>query len=284
MEIVSIGDNCVDVYADKKLGFPGGGCVNFSVYAARLGLKSNYVGAVGEDICGAHIQLALKKENVGLSGLQIFEGNTALAFIRIHETDRTFLGSEPGVRYEFKITKNVSNLIQRATLLHTTIDGGVDNYLHKWSKEGILISYDFSDRPLYNKINLLPYINIAFFSEQDSDLEDVKNKARQYQSLGKNIVVITRGKKGSLAFDGNDFFFCEARKISPIVDTLGCGDAFIASFVVSFLSSKSVPLSLKAGTKTASSVLKNYGAFGYGKTLKQLNIDLGQFKIKNLDY
>jgi len=50
VRITAIGDNCVDEYVEPVgRRFAGGNAFNVAVQVARLGLPSEYMGAVGDD-------------------------------------------------------------------------------------------------------------------------------------------------------------------------------------------------------------------------------------------
>ena len=51
-----------------------------------------------------------------------------------------------------------------------------------------------------------------------------KLKIRDYQ-----VIVITDGKHGAYAYDGNQFYLCPVFD-GPVVSTLGAGDAFASTF------------------------------------------------------
>ena len=45
MKVIGYGDNVVDRYLNKNKMFPGGNCINFSVYAKKIGINSAYLGS-----------------------------------------------------------------------------------------------------------------------------------------------------------------------------------------------------------------------------------------------
>lgn len=272
MKILTIGDNCVDVYTDEKIGFPGGGCVNVAVYASRFGMDSTYIGAFGKDEAAKLIIESLNKENVNTEKVQFFDGSTALAFIKHINLDRIFLGSDRGVRYELSPERIDSEYYKQFDLIHTTLDGQVDSFLEKWKEMGKLISYDYSHRATSEQIQLLKYVDYAFFSGGDqASKETLIEKAKEYKAMGAGIVTITRGKSGSLTYDGVKIYEQQAIKIDP-VDTLACGDVFIASFLTSQLNDESLEDSLEKGAIKASQALLAKGAFGYARDIRKLNI------------
>ncbi len=262
--IVAIGDNCVDIYTNVGKTFPGGGCVNFAVHANRLGAETAYIGVIGTDAHGDWIAGALATEGVDTRWLMRAEGPTALARVELVGSERTFKGSERGVREQLphRITPEVDSYIRRFDLLHTTLDGCIDEHIPLWSQVGLKISYDYSHRAKPVQLDLLPYIDVAFFSGQHLDPAAGPAFAKAKQQTGVRLVVVTFGQAGSLAFDGERLYQQNAIPTEP-VDTLGAGDSFQAAFIVEYLQSGSVEWALEAGARYAATVCGQFGAFGH---------------------
>lgn len=266
MRIVSIGDNCIDIYKNLGQGFPGGGSLNFAVHSTRLGTEAAYIGTVGTDSYGDFLRQVLISENVDTSFLKSKRGSTAVAYIELINGDRNFIGSDHGVRDELEITNEMDQFLQGTHLIHTTLDGCVDTHIQRWKKSGFTISYDFSHRATKEQLGLLPYIDIAFFSGQKMQKEDVKDHLKRLHQRDASVVIMTLGEHGSIAFDGKDFITQSASQMIP-VDTLGAGDSFMAGFCFSYLQERNIHKALSLGTKIASKTCTHFGAFGHGITL-----------------
>ncbi|MDR0451051.1 MAG: PfkB family carbohydrate kinase [Treponema sp.] len=79
-----------------------------------------------------------------------------------------------------------------------------------------------------------------------------------YERWGKTVVV-TRGSRGALAFDGKEFCEIPGMHIVNAIDTVGAGDAFLAAFAFAQCSGLSVQESLELGNFAAGvSVQKIY--------------------------
>lgn len=263
MRIVSIGDNCVDVYTNLNHLYPGGGAVNFAVHAARSGAAASYVGVVGNDRNGTLLREALIAEGVDTSHLRTANGPTAVAYVRLENGDRTFIGSNPGVRYQLAVDDAIRAHINGADLVHTTLDGRMEDEVPRWKAAGLRVSFDFSHRYTPEQLYLLPDLEIAFFSGQRMGPAGAEEAARAYHSLGARVVVITLGEGGSLAFDGSQIYR-QGAEPTTAVDTLGAGDGYMAAFAVEYLRSGNIPAAMKAGTRTASGICQHHGAFERG--------------------
>ena len=85
---------------------------------------------------------------------------------------------------------------------------------------------------------------------------------KQIDTLKKHpqIVVATRGGKGSLAYDGESFYPGQIVPCS-VVDTMGAGDSFIAGFLMAWLKKESIPACMRAGAENAAVTLGYPGAW-----------------------
>lgn len=272
MKVLALGDNCIDVYVDQQLGYPGGGPVNTAVYLARAGVEVAYAGAVGNDASGRHILQALQQEQVDTGWVQVLPGNTNLAFVTHKGGDRTFLGVRPGVRSQFRWREIPLSAITQSQLVHTTVDGYVDGLLPSLQVSRTLVSYDFSGKYKPKHAALLPFIDVAFASAAHLSRQEALRLGRDWLKRGVRTVVLTRGKEGSIAVDAREVHECGILEV-PAIDTLGCGDAFIAGFVLGLLQQEDIARCLERGRDAAAQALQVYGAFGYGASLDDLGLE-----------
>jgi len=101
IRIACVGDNCVDYYDNTNEAFPGGNPVNVAVYVCRLGGKSSYLGAVGNDANGEMLCAAVKAKGVDTSHVQVLPGATALTHVCRIDGERVFGDYEEGVMADF---------------------------------------------------------------------------------------------------------------------------------------------------------------------------------------
>lgn len=265
--IAAIGDNCIDVYTNLLQGYPGGGPVNFAVQARRAGAETTYVGVIGDDAYGDWIEEALAAEGVETSHLQRVPGPTALAFVRLVNGERTFIGSDHGVREQLRVTRKIDDYLAGFDLIHTTLDGGVDEHVPQWHRSGRKVSYDFSHRAKPHQIALLAYVDVAFFSGQYLEGEHMSASLAGWREQSAGVIVLTRGGQGSVAYVGSREFRQPALP-ARVVDTLGAGDAFQAGFVTEYLKSGSVQEALAAGADLAARACEHFGGFGHGHPIE----------------
>jgi len=73
-------------------------------------------------------------------------------------------------------------------------------------------------------------------------------------------LVITRGKKGSIAINGDQVIENDIQKNLKIVDLTGAGDLFAAGFLHGYINKLSTKECLVKGTEMASRVIQQIGA------------------------
>ena len=73
-------------------------------------------------------------------------------------------------------------------------------------------------------------------------------------------VILTLGAKGSMLYDGAAFAEYPVAPCDKLVDTVGCGDAFLAAWCVAFLSGKGADAAMREATNLSAYVAGHKGA------------------------
>ncbi|MBW8349843.1 fructoselysine 6-kinase [Bacillus sp. IITD106] len=260
MTIVTVGDNCIDVYLPSGKAYPGGNPVNVAVYLKRLGARPAYIGWAGNDRYGEIMKNSISEMGVDISHLSIKEGKTAISYVELVDSDRCFGEYDEGVMADFKLTEEELDFIGKHQLVHAGIYGRVEGYYPYFKEKGLITSFDFSDKLDHHLVKTLPqFVDCSFFSYTKDD-PFIRNFLKEIKNLGSHIAVATLGEKGSLAYDGDQFYKCEAEE-SDVVDTMGAGDSFIAGFIYGKLKGFSIPSCLELGSRMAAETIRYFGAW-----------------------
>jgi fructokinase len=75
-----------------------------------------------------------------------------------------------------------------------------------------------------------------------------------------NCLVLTKGKNGSVFYDGSQRIFTPVYDYGPKIDTVGCGDCFTATLVTGLLSGLQPEEAMTHASKAAGSVCASIGA------------------------
>lgn len=262
MKLVTIGDNVIDIYADQSRGFVGGNCVNVAVYARRAGAaETAYFGVVGDDERGGDILRALREEGVAVSGVSRTPGPTAWCRIAHEHGDRVFVASDKGVSL-FRVDDGLLESIAGFDVAHMAYSGQMEDDVEKVSAV-VPVSFDFSDRHSPEYIGAIaPFVTYAEFSAGGLDETGCRQLAARAQAAGARNVLITRGADGALFWAEDGMRHRVAARRIPVVDTLGAGDSFIATFLVGMLSGAPVDRVLEDATAHAARTCAAVGGFG----------------------
>lgn len=270
--LLTVGDNVVDRYVERGVLYPGGNAVNVAVHGRRNGAGAAYIGAVGTDLAGRAVLDALVAEGVDTSMLRVVEGPNASADVRVVDGNRVFDHGDPGVS-RFLLTPADFAAVAAATIVHTGECSMVEDQLADVSAAAPRLSFDFSERPHDYIAEYAPLVDIAIRSLPLATVDEAVHEARRIRALGPSLVAVTMGAGGAVALQGEQVVHAQA-PATPVVDTLGAGDAFIGRLLTGLITDTPLTTLLGAATAYASSTCATFGAFGYETSLEGLTAPL----------
>ncbi|MDD4569236.1 MAG: fructoselysine 6-kinase [Tepidanaerobacteraceae bacterium] len=285
LKVLGLGDNVCDKYLHSGYMYPGGQALNFAVYAKLLGVDASYMGVFGTDEVAKHVIATLDELKVEHSRCRQYEGENGYAVVNLVEGDRVFVTSNKGgVAKEHPIVLNCEDkcYLSGFDLIHTSNNSHFDSQLAAAAQLGVPISYDFSgqwDDP-EKTAEICKYIDFGFLSCGSLPSEEVHTVCRKLHQQGCKIVVATCGSRGAILYDGIRFF-TQPPELVKAIDTLGAGDSFATSFLLSFTQTKkshtermhtdrmffeeAVQTALRRAASFAAKTCLINGAFGMGK-------------------
>ncbi|HTZ92390.1 MAG TPA: PfkB family carbohydrate kinase [Streptosporangiaceae bacterium] len=262
MDVVAIGDNTSDWYLTLGQVFPGGNAVNVAVAVARSGGSSGYVGAVGDDARGRLLMDSLAAERVDTRRLSVTSGSTAWCQVTHVNGERRFRPGQRGAAL-FRPTGDDLAFAATASIIHSTYCSGLEDVLPELARRS-RVSFDFSNRLADGYADdLLPFVHVAEFSAAALDDRDCAELVRWAASRGPAVVLVTRGCKGAMLFDGAVSVSVTAAP-SEIVDSLGAGDSFIGRALYGLICGEPAEALLEASSRAAARTCSTWGAFGHG--------------------
>ncbi|OGW12533.1 MAG: hypothetical protein A3G93_02825 [Nitrospinae bacterium RIFCSPLOWO2_12_FULL_45_22] len=254
-DVVGVGLNAVDYLCIvphypcfnskvKMLDFKreaGGQIATALVALSRWGLRTAYIGKVGDDEWGRFTRQDLEREGVDISGLITATGTTSqFAFIMVDQIcgERTIVWHR-SEEVCLKPEELNPEIIKAGRLLH--LDGheieAAITAAH-WAREaGIKIVLDIdSINPKTSELIRLTHILASDqeFPYNYTGQNDPLKALRHIQQQGPEVVVMTLGKEGSLALWGDKVFRTPGPEVRAI-DTTGAGDLFHAGIIYSLL-------------------------------------------------
>ncbi len=268
MRVIGVGDNMCDKYYPDMIMYPGGQVFNFSVYAKLMGSESAYLGVFGTDREAAHVQAVLDEFGVDHSRCRIYDGENGCVKVRLVNGEREFIETNfGGVAKDHPPVMDDADIeyLKTFRLVYTSNNSHFDGQLSRLHDAGIPVAYDVAwhwEEEYYQK-DVASCVDYVFMSCGDAPDEDIRKACIAFAANGVKIAIATRGSIGSTVYDGSDFYFRAAEKIEA-TDTLGAGDSYAATFLLSYLDNADIRTAMDAGSKVAARVCLSPGAYGHG--------------------
>ncbi|XOQ47868.1 MAG: Fructosamine kinase FrlD [Eubacteriales bacterium] len=239
IKTLGIGDNVCDKYLHIATIYPGGNALNVAVFSAMHGARAAYLGTFGDDLVGKHVYQAASEIGLDLSHCRFAHGENGCARVQLVNGDRVFLtGNKGGISREKPpvLTGMDEEYISGFDLVHTSVYSFLEPQLPVIRRAARFVSMDFSNQTDDGYFRLCcPYIDCAEISCGDMEESKIRAAMEKIMIYGcRHIVIATRGSKGAFVLVDGEFY-----EQSPFLvkarDTMGAGDAFIASFLTNYL-------------------------------------------------
>ena len=252
----------------------GGSVANSIVGLSQLGNEVGFIGKINDDELGAKYEDGLKKENVKYfysKKKETVPTGTCLILITpdSERTMVTFLGTAGKVNeqdIDVSAIKNSEILFLEGYLWD---EGEPQKAFNKAINNSNKVAMSLSDlfcveRHKSNFLKLVKNnLDITFANEQEikslintKKIEDVIEFSKKI----KKLIVITRGKEGALAIEGENIFECSAKKNLKIIDLTGAGDLFASGFLDGYVKKKTIKESLEKGADMSAKIIQIIGA------------------------
>lgn len=246
----------------------GGGGTNSAVAFSRLGLKTAFIGALGNDTNGSFILNELKKEKVDFLG-KIKSEDTGYSIILPEHNNRTILTYKGANDYlsfsDIPFSRINSKWLYVSTMLgksEKTMFKLIKYAKNKNIKIAANISLYFAKQGIRKLSIFLKDLEILILNKEEalslSKKANIKESIKEISRYVK-VIVVTDNYNDIHAFSGNKTYIKKIKKIIA-VDSTGAGDAFASGFVYGFIKDKPIDTALNYGHKEALSVLRHIGA------------------------
>ncbi len=271
MDIVCIGVAIMDMFPSEYgkhltdvpyfIPAPGGAPANVAVAAAKLGASSAFIGKVGDDIFGRHLAKVYESHGVNVKGMQF--DKTACTTMNLHakpdeKTTEYLFYRKPGADTLLTPDELDCDLLKSCKILHFDSLNLTNEPTRSATMEAIKIvkdnggtvSFDVNNRePVWESkqdaidsiLKIIALVDIVKLNDDELLLltgsDNPEIAVTPLLTLGPQIVLLTMGSKGSWVFTRNEGIFVKAFKVNS-VDTIGCGDAFVAGFLSLYIKEK----------------------------------------------
>jgi sulfofructose kinase len=218
----------------------GGPAATAAVTLARLGVRTFFVGAVGDDVTGAFIRESLESEGVDVSELAVVPG-------RRSPESAIYVG--PGTRAiaAFRgdvgpppLTPRAEQLCRDAAWVH------VDQTGYPVAPRGVRLSIDAGI-----PIEGLDLAGVALYAPTEARLARDFGTAEQALAAGAELVVVTRGAEGCIAYTRTETIEVPGVPLDDPVSTLGAGDVFHGALLAALVRDEPLPDALAFANRAA---------------------------------
>ena len=282
VDFTGIGENATDVVL-RLAAFPapdgktdavsreirlGGQVATAVVAAAKWGLRTRYVGAIGSDHHGELHRAELRALGVESHLLRVAGAESRLSYILVEQATGSravVCHRDPGVRIEKSFLKK--QWFQRSRLLH--VDGEnpeASRLAASWAREaGVAVMCDLDVfhedlRFLLAQVDF-PVLSCGILEALAGSNDALTALPYIRAKHGSRLVCTTMGERGALAWDGERFCYAPAYRVA-VVDTTGAGDLFHAGFAYGMLRGWDTQRLLEFACASAGSNCTAHGARG----------------------
>jgi len=220
---------------------PGGQVPTALVALQRWGLRTAYIGPLGDDEGGRTQRASLAEEGVDLRGCRLRPGTESqISFVLVDEVsgERSIVWHRPeGLTLPLGDGDLQLAAAGRVLLLDADDMGTAIRAARRAKEEGTLVVVDI-DAPGPRIAELFACTDVAIvprgFALRLAGKDDIRYALRRIQRLGPPLVVATLGAAGARALAAGHSYYVPARRV-PAVDTTSAGDLFHAGCIYGIL-------------------------------------------------
>lgn len=248
-----------------------GNSPNAAVSASRLGLNSAVNTNLGDDQNGNECLASLEDDGVITDYVIQHEGKqTNHHFVLRYKAERTILVKHHVYDYELPKFKSVPRFIYLSSVGENTIDHHeeIADYVENNDTNLAFQPGTFQMKMGYEKLKRIYENSFLYFSNKeeaqlvlDNDTDDIEILLREMHERGPDIAVITDGREGAYAYDGETGWH-QPMYPDPAtpVDRTGAGDSFSSTFTAALALGEDIPTALRWGPVNSMSVVQHIGA------------------------
>ncbi len=250
---------------------PGGSAANTIVALSRVGVKTAYIGKVGNDDAAEILLQDFESEGVDTRFVIRSDGRSGKAIILVDDDGNRAILVDPGVNDTIKLTELNLDEVTEYGHIHLTsfiCKNGLESF---YSQKRIVsefesVSFDpgmiYVERGLDELMDILKRTTVFLPNKAEIEMlfgTDYITAAEECISLGIDVVAVKMGGEGCWIKTRDGEVKVEPLKVE-VVDTTGAGDAFNAGFLYAYLSGMDIERCGKLGNYFAAMCIGKYGA------------------------
>ena len=268
----------------------GGSAANTIHGLAHLGVKTGFIGMVGDDDLGNFFYKDMKNKQIDpILFKSIRETGRAMAFIS-PDSERTF-ATCLGAAVELSTEDIDSNAFSGYNFLY--LEGYlvqdhqlIEKALRLAKNSGLKVCIDLAS---YNIVDdhkefflqiIRDYVDILFANNLEAESLTGEKPEKAIVTLGAltEIAVIKTGAEGSMAYSNGELTKIGVIPCNP-VDTTGAGDMYAAGFLYGLIHKQPIEICGKIGALIAGKVIEVYGAKMNESVWEKLRREIKTFMV-----
>lgn len=261
------------IFGSKFQMFPGGKGANQAVSCARLGIKTFFIGKMGNDELGKRLSETMNNDGIDLTNLftdKQEQTGTALITVDSNGQNQIIVISGSNMKLTPFDVRNKKELFARVRVVLTQMEIPLETVMEtgRLSIENgsifILNPAPASELP----DEIYPLIN--YLTPNETELQILSNMlvndevsaeraAKMLLEKGAQNIIVTLGEKGALLVNKYHTELFATQKVD-VVDTTAAGDAFNGALAYSLSCGKEVSEAILFANKVASIAVTRMGA------------------------
>ena len=275
-KIICFGEILWDLFPDgKKLG---GAPFNVASSLKNLGADVEFISRIGNDSLGKELLMKVKNHGVSISHIQkdaIY--STGEVQVKLDSSGVAQYEISKDAAWDFiEVLPETIEMVRSASafifgsLIARSKSFEALNFFLKVSKFRV---FDLNLRPpFYNQsllFQLMQQSDMLKFNDEElykiaNDMESPFNSMNQHiefivKKTNVNIICVTMGKYGAVLYHKGDWFYNSGYKVK-VVDTVGAGDAFLATLVNGLVKNEPLQKTINYACAMGALVANNSGA------------------------
>jgi fructokinase len=274
-QILCIGEVLWDAFGDEKKA--GGAPMNVARHLVQQGLKVAFASRVGDDKSGSELVDFLKTNGLYSDLIQVDEElPTCEVTVKLDETNQaTYIIPEPVSWDNIQTTDELTTCAGKAAAIvfgSLACRGAVtrDSLLNLLDETSALKVFDVNLRPPHYTLSTIETLaakaDVVKMNEEEADLligggsGHLKEKIAEFRAkYHTQTICVTRGANGAIIWHDHKFYEHPGFKVE-VVDTVGAGDAFLATFINGLLNNRPMQQVVEQACKVGAFVTSRRGA------------------------
>ena len=250
--------------ADSAARYPGGKGLNQAVAAARAGVETTFVGALGDDDNGRALKSTMVEAGMDTSLVRTDERETGQAFIVVDRSGENTIIVASGANASVAgLTEPERAAITGSTVVLMQLELPISAVLEAAQVATAAVTIVNAAPAQTLSDELLGALDVLVVNEHEATIvAGIEDLAEASQHLANTVprLVVTLGSEGSVLYEsGREVARVPARLVTPI-DTTGAGDTFCGALAAALAEGRDFVSAATFATAAASLSVQKVGA------------------------